>query len=75
MIDSSQEILEILKANNILLREIKGLLLTILSDNDYSQSQDMRAFNINVAADIFVSLLTDDEKRKLRNNFLRNGTN
>ena len=70
-----QEILELQKANNVLLREIKGLLLTILSDNDYSQSQDMRAFNINVAADIFVSLLTDNEKRKLRNNFLRNGTN
>ena len=69
MDDILQEILQYQKENNALLKEVRELLVTILSDNDYSQSQDMRAFGINVAADIFVDMLTDEEKRNLKNNF------
>lgn len=69
MDETLQEILRLQKENNALLKEVRGLLHTILNDNDYSQSQDMRAFCINVAADIFVDMLTDDEKRTFNNNF------
>lgn len=65
----TNELIQLLRENNALLKEIRSMLSTILNDNDYSQSQDMRAFCINVAADIFVSMLTDDEKKNLKNNF------
>ena len=64
-----QEILRLERENNALLKKVEGLLRLVLEDNDYSQSQDMRAFCINVAADIFVDMLTEDTKRNLKSTF------
>lgn len=69
--DELQEIHKLLIENNKLLKEIRDKLNTILSDNDYSQEQDMRAFVINVAADLFVSILTDDQKEIITKGFKR----
>lgn len=46
------EILKYEKANNILLREIKGLLL----------NQDAQAFDINVTANALTTLLFENRK-------------
>lgn len=65
------EILAILRENNALLKEIKNLLLTQMGENDYSRSQDLRQFYINVAADIFVNMMEEDKelRDKIRANF------
>ncbi|MDE5977973.1 MAG: hypothetical protein K2G70_05870 [Turicibacter sp.] len=64
------EILNILQENNRLLQEIKALLLRQYNE-EYIAQQDMKAFNINVAADIFVEMLEKNKelKTKIQHNF------
>lgn len=59
------EILELLKENNAMLKEIL-IFLKCHREND-----DMRQFNINVAADLFVEMLEDNKelKEKIINSF------
>ena len=52
------EILKLLKENNEMLKEIL-VFLRYFQEND-----DMRQFNINVAADLFVEMLEDNPELK-----------
>lgn len=69
------EILALLRENTELLKEIRALLLMQTCDSDYINQQDMKAFCINVLADIFVEMMENDKefKNKIRNNFMNNG--
>lgn len=64
------DIIELLLENNRLLKEIRSLLL-MQYDSNYIQQQDLRAFSINVAADIFVELMENNPefKDKIKNTF------
>lgn len=59
------EILKLLRENNAMLKEILFFL------KRYEETDDMRQFSINVAADLFVEMLEDnpDLKDKIINNF------
>lgn len=59
------EVLKLLKENNEMLKEIM-LFLKRFQEND-----DMRQFSINVAANLFVEILENDQelKDKIINNF------
>ena len=48
------EILELLKENNEMLKEILVFL------RHFQENDDMRQFNINVAADLFVKMLENN---------------
>ena len=54
-----------------LLKEIRALLLMQIYDSEYIGQQDMKAFYINVAADIFVEMTEKNPefKRKVQSNF------
>lgn len=60
-----EEMLKLLKENNMMLKEIL-IFLKRCEEND-----DMRQFSINIAADLFVEMLENDKelKDKLINNF------
>ena len=64
------KILSILEENNRLLKRILSILLLLTSDEARAQN-DIKQFSINVAADIFVELLENNQelKTKLKNNF------
>lgn len=52
------EILKLLKENNKMLKEILVFL------RYFQEHDDMRQFNINVAADLFVEMLEDNPELK-----------
>ena len=60
-----EEMLKLLKENNMMLKEILIFL------KRYEENDDMRQFSINVAANLFVEMLENDKelKDKLINNF------
>lgn len=61
--DAFEEMLILLKENNILLKEIKAMLKTQMEeDNEYTRTQDFRAFCINVTADLFVEIMNDNKE-------------
>lgn len=59
------EILKLLKENNEMLKEILVFL------RHFQENDDMRQFNINVAADLFVEMLENNPelKDKIINSF------
>lgn len=61
------EILQLLRENNEMLKE----LITFL--RHFQANDDMRQFSINVAANIFVEMLENNKelKDKLINNFIK----
>lgn len=69
------EILALLRKNTDMLNEIRALLLMQTCDSNYINQQDMKAFCINVLADIFVEMMEADKefKNKIKNNFMSNG--
>lgn len=64
------EILKLLRENNAMLREIISYIRKI-QGQAYRQSEDMRAFAINVCANVFVEAMEEPEKDDL-NNLMRN---
>lgn len=64
------DLLALLIENNRLLKEIRDLLL-FQNSQTYIEQQDMKAFSINVAADIFVEALENNPelKDKILSNF------
>lgn len=64
------EMLELLKENNAMLKEILALLRKFDSE-EYQSQEDMKQFAINVSADIFVELLENNKefKNKIKNSF------
>ena len=64
------EVLKILRENNAMLREITSYIQKI-QGQAYRQNEDMRAFAINVCADVFVEAMEEPEKDDL-NNLMRN---
>lgn len=67
-----EDIVELIKENNRLLKEIRALLLILMYDENYIAQQDMKAFSINVTADIFVEMMENNPefKDKIKSNFL-----
>lgn len=67
-----EDIVELIKENNRLLKEIRALLLILMYDENYIAQQDMKAFSINVAADIFVEMMENNPefKDKIKSSFL-----
>lgn len=64
------EVLKLLRENNAMLREITSYIRKI-EGQAYRQNEDMRAFAINVCADVFVEAMEEPEKDDL-NNLMRN---
>lgn len=54
------------KENNKILKEIRELLFIQAYDNDYISQHDMKAFCINVAADIFVEMMRDNKEFRIK---------
>lgn len=59
------ELIALLQENNRLLHEIRAMLIMQCSES-YQAQQDMKAFSINVAADIFVEQLENNPELKDR---------
>lgn len=64
------EVLRLLRENNAMLREITSYIRKI-QGQAYMQNEDMRAFAINVCANVFVEAMEEPEKDDL-NNLMRN---
>lgn len=64
------EVIRLLRENNAMLREITSYIRKIQGQT-YRQSEDMRAFAINVCADVFVESMEEPEKDDL-NKLMRN---
>lgn len=64
------EVLRLLRENNAMLKEITSYIRKI-QGQAYRQNEDMRAFAINVCADVFVEAMEEPEKDDL-NNLMRN---
>lgn len=62
----NEEALRLLRENNEMLKQILGYIF-MKQSSEYQMKQDMKAFLINVSADIFVEGLEPDEKEKLYN--------
>lgn len=60
----TNEIIELLRENNKLLKEIKSLLLMQMCDTDYIAQQDNKALNINIIANIISEMLEDNTEFK-----------
>lgn len=60
------EVLKLLRENNAMLREITSYIRKI-QGQAYRQNEDMRAFAINVCADVFVEAMEEPEKDDLNN--------
>lgn len=58
------DIVAALQENNRLLKEVRSLLLLQMYDTNYIAQQDMKAFYINVAADIFVEMMENNQEFK-----------
>ena len=65
-ISMDEEALRLLRENNAMLKQILGYIF-MKQSSEYQMKQDMKAFLINVSADIFVEGLEPDEKEKLYN--------
>lgn len=65
--------LALLEENNKILKELRALMFLQIYDSDYIEQQDMKAFCINVAADIFVELINENKefKNKIKDSFLK----
>lgn len=63
----NDEMMRLLRENNAMLKSIIGYISSIQS-NEYRMNEDMRAFSINVCADVFVENMEPQEKEELNNN-------
>lgn len=64
-----EEALRLLRENNAMLKQILSYILTKQS-SQYRANEDIRAFSINVCADVFVENMEPEEKEKLNNKII-----
>lgn len=62
----NEEALRLLLENNAMLKQILGYISTKQS-SEYRMNEDIRAFSINVCADVFVENMETEEKEELNN--------
>lgn len=62
----NDEMMRLLRENNAMLKNIISYISSIQS-NEYRMNEDMRAFSINVCADVFVENMEPQEKDELNN--------
>lgn len=62
----NDEMMRLLRENNAMLKSIISYISSIKS-NEYRMNEDMRAFSINVCADVFVENMKPQEKEELNN--------
>jgi hypothetical protein len=69
------KLIAVIEENNKILKEIRGLLFLQAYDNNYISQQDMKAFCINIAVDIFDDMMKNNRefRTKMENNFRNNG--
>lgn len=60
------KLIALLEENNKILKELRALLFMQAYDNDYINQQDMKAFCVNVAADIFVDMMKTNKEFRTR---------
>lgn len=65
-INMEDEVLRLLRENNTILRQIMAYIATKES-SEYRMNEDLRAFSINVCADVFVENMEPEEKEELNN--------
>lgn len=63
----NDEYLRLLRENNAMLKQILGYI-AIKQSSEYRMNEDIRAFSINVCADVFVESLEQEEKEEINNN-------
>ena len=63
----NDEMMRLLRENNAMLKNIISYISSIQS-NEYRMNEDMRAFSINICADVFVENMEPQEKDELNNN-------
>lgn len=63
----NDEMMRLLRENNAMLKNIISYISSIQS-NEYRMNEDMRAFSINICADVFVENMEPQEKDELYNN-------
>lgn len=62
----NDEDLRLLRENNAMLKQILGYIF-MKQSSEYRMNEDIRAFSINVCADIFVENMETEEKEEINN--------
>lgn len=65
-ISMDEEALRLLRENNAILKQILGYI-AMKQSSEYRMNEDIRAFSINVCADVFVENMELEEKEELNN--------
>lgn len=75
MNEQINKLIAVVEENNKILKELRELLFIQAYDTDYISQQDIKAFCINVAADIFVDMMKNNKefRAKIEDNFRKNG--
>lgn len=68
------KLIAVVKENNKILKELRELLFIQAYDTGYISQQDMKAFCINAATDIFVDMMKNNKefRTKMEDNFRNN---
>lgn len=66
-ISMDEEALRLLRENNTMLKQILGYI-AMKQSSEYRMNEDIRAFSINVCADVFVENMEPEEKEEINNN-------
>lgn len=66
-ISMDEEALRLLRENNAMLKQILAYI-GMKQSNEYRINEDIRAFSINVCADVFVENMEPEEKEEINNN-------
>lgn len=65
-ISMDEEALRLLRENNAMLKQILGYIF-MKQSSEYRMNEDIKAFSINVCADVFVENMETEEKEKINN--------
>lgn len=65
-ISMDEEALRLLRENNAMLKQILAYI-GMKQSSEYRMNEDIRAFSINVCADVFVENMEPEEKEELNN--------
>lgn len=65
-INMDEEALRLIRENNAMLKQILAYI-GMKQSSEYRMNEDIRAFSINVCADVFVENMEPEEKEELNN--------
>lgn len=65
-ISMDEEALRLIRENNAMLKQILAYI-GMKQSSEYRMNEDIRAFSINVCADVFVENMEPEEKEELNN--------